>query len=167
MYLQRVADDAGDRGAGGDGAVSISTVAGCTWSAKSGADWIAVSAASGAGPTQLTFTASPNSGPPRSGSITVAGQAINVNQSSQCTWTFNPPFHEFGPDGGFGTVLVFVTGQCTWTTVSDADWIQIVAGQSGVGGGLFQFTAAPNPGAARSGTITVGGQKYVVNEAGR
>ena len=66
-----------------------------------------------------------------------------------------------------GTVLVFVTGQCTWTTVSDADWIQIVAGQTGVGGGLFQFTAAPNPGGARSGTITVGGQKYVVNQGGR
>lgn len=152
---------------GGTATISIATAAGCSWTARSGADWIAVSDTSGAGPTQLTYTVSPNAGPPRSGSITVAGQAIAVNQLSECTWAFNPPFHEFGPDGGFGTVLVFVTGQCTWTTVSDVDWIQIVAGDSGVGGGLFQFTAAPNPGGARSGTITVGGQKYVVNEAGR
>jgi hypothetical protein len=78
-----------------------------------------------------------------------------------------PPSHEFPADGGFGTVLVFVTGQCTWTTVSNADWIQVVAGASGIGGGLVQFTAAANPGAARTGTLTIGGQAYIVNEAGR
>jgi hypothetical protein len=154
-------------GTGGTGAASITTAAGCSWTAKSAVDWIIPSPASGSGPAQVSYSVEFNPGAVRSGSITVAGQLIAINQASQCTWSFAPPSHELSADGGFGSVLVFVTGPCTWTAVSNADWIQIVAGASGVGGGLLQFTAAPNPGPARTGTITVGGQKYLVNEASR
>jgi hypothetical protein len=154
-------------GSGGAGSISITTAPGCSWNARSAVEWITLSAPSGAGPAQLSYSVAPNLEPQRSGTITVAGQTVTVNQASQCTWSFSPPFHEFGPAGGFGTVLVFVTGPCTWTTVSNADWIQVVAGASGVGGGLFQFTAAENPGGARTGTLTVGGEKYIVNQAGR
>lgn len=154
-------------GTGGTVAVSISTAAGCSWTARSAVAWITLSTPSGAGPGQVSFAVAPNLSPTRSGTITVAGQTLTVTQASQCTWAFVPPSHEFSADGGFGTVLVFVSGQCTWTTVSNADWIQVVAGASGVGGGLTQFTAAPNPGAARTGTLTIGGQTYIVNEGGR
>jgi hypothetical protein len=154
-------------GTGGTGTASINTAAGCTWNAKSGVDWITVSSSSGAGPAQVSFAVAPNLSPARSGTISVAGQTLTVTQASQCTWLLLPPFHEFGPLGGNGNVLVILNGECSWTTVSNADWIQLTAGASGTGNGLVQFVAAPNPGAARSGTLTIGGQPYTVNQAGR
>jgi hypothetical protein len=50
--------------------------------------------------------------------------------------------------------------------VPNVSWIQITAGGSGIGGGLLQFIVQPNPGAARTGTIAIGGENYVVREAG-
>jgi hypothetical protein len=154
-------------GSGGAGAASITTAPGCSWNARSAADWITLSPASGAGPAQVSYTVAPNPNPARTGTMTVAGHPITVNQASQCTWVFAPPVHEFGADGGSGNVLVIVSGACAWTAASNADWIQMTAGTSGVGDGLVQFVAAPNPGAARSGTVTIAGQAYIVREAGR
>jgi len=126
-----------------------------------------MSALSGAGPAQITYTVAANQGPVRSGTITVAGQTFTVTQASQCTWVMAPPSHEFTATGGAGNILIIVSGACTWTAVSNADWIQLIAGASGAGNGLVQFVAAPNPGGARSGTLTIAGQSYIVNEGGR
>jgi len=154
-------------GTGSTGAASISTAAGCSWTARSGVEWITMSALSGAGPAQITYTVAANQGPVRSGTITVAGQTFTVTQASQCTWVMAPPSHEFTATGGAGNILIIVSGACTWTAVSNADWIQLIAGASGAGNGLVQFVAAPNPGGARSGTLTIAGQSYIVNEGGR
>jgi hypothetical protein len=73
----------------------------------------------------------------------------------------------FEAGGGNGNVLVHVTGPCTWTAVSDVSWITVTAGASGTGGALVQFVVPPNTGAARTGTITIGGERYEVTQAGR
>jgi hypothetical protein len=152
---------------GGNGTASISTGAGCSWSASSSADWITVGAASGTGPAQVALTVAPNNGPPRSGTVTVASIVLTVNQGSPCEWSFIPPDTSFPAGGGNGNVLVIVTGACTWTAASDVDWITLTSGASGVGNGLVQFVAAPNNGPARTGTLTIGGKRYQVSEAGR
>jgi hypothetical protein len=126
-----------------------------------------MSALSGDGPAQVSYAIAPNPGPARSGTITVAGRILTVTQASQCSWAFVPPSHEFTATGGAGNILVIVSGPCKWTTMSNADWIQLTAGESGVGNGLVQFVAAPNPGGARTGTLTIAGQSYIVNEGGR
>jgi hypothetical protein len=154
-------------GAGASGTASISTADGCIWTAGSGVDWISVSPQSGSGPAQVSYTVAPNLSPARSGPITIAGHPFTVTQASQCSYTLLPPFHQFGPGGGFGSILVIVSGPCSWTTVSNADWIELRAGASGVGNGLVQFVSAPNPGGARTGTLTIAGQTYNVNEGGR
>jgi Putative binding domain, N-terminal/Viral BACON domain len=154
-------------GAGASGTASITTAGGCRWTAGSGVDWISVSPQSGNGPAQVLYTIAPNLSPARSGTITIAGHPFTVTQASQCSYTLLPPFHQFGPAGGFGSILVIVSGPCSWTTVSNADWIELRAGASGVGNGLVQFVAAPNPGGARTGTLTIAGQTYNVNEGGR
>jgi Putative binding domain, N-terminal/Viral BACON domain len=152
---------------GGTGAASISTGSGCPWNASSSADWITVGATSGTGPAQVPLIVAPNNGPPRTGTISVASTVLTVNQGSPCEWVFMPPDTRFGPDGGNGNVLVIVTGACTWTAASDVDWITLTSGASGIGNGLVQFVAAPNPGPARTGTVTIAGRRYEVNEAGR
>jgi hypothetical protein len=151
-------------GSGGTAAASVATAAGCAWSASSGASWITIATPSGSGPGQATFTVAPNLSPTRSGTLTIAGRTHTINQASQCTWTFNPPSHEMPAPGGLGTVLVFVSGACTWTTTSTVDWIRIVAGSSGTGGGLVQFNVAPNGGAARTAVVVIGSEKYQVTQ---
>jgi hypothetical protein len=154
-------------GTGGPGTASISTGSGCPWNASSNVDWITVGATSGTGPAQVPLTVAPNNGPSRTGTISVASTVLTVNQGSPCEWTFLPPDTILGAGGGNGNILVIVTGACTWTAVSDVDWITVTSGASGVGNGLVQFVAAPNNGPARTGTLTIAGRRYQVNEAGR
>ena len=153
--------------AGESSSASVTTGAGCPWTASSGASWITVSTPSGTGPAQAPFTVAANQGPPRTGTFTVAGQVITVNQSSSCTWVMAPPSHLFTSSGGNGNILVIVTGACTWTAASDVDWITLTAGASGTGSGLVQFIAAPNGGPTRTGSLTIAGQRYEVVEGGR
>ena len=152
---------------GGSGTASISTGSGCPWNASSAADWITPAAASGTGPAQVPLAVAPNNGPARTGTVTIASTVLTVNQASLCEWVLAPPFHTFGPDGGNGNVLVIVTGACTWTATSNADWITLTAGPSGTGNGLVQFVAAPNNGPARTGSLTIAGRRYDVIQAAR
>ena len=115
----------------------------------------------------MPFTVAANDAPARTGTLTVAGQALTVTQASTCTWTFAPPSHVLGADGGNGNVLVVVSGACTWTAVSNDGWITLTTGASGTGSGLLQFVAAPNNGPARTGSLTIAGQRYEVTEAAR
>ena len=149
------------------GSTSIATGAGCPWTSSSNVEWISVATPSGSGPAQVTFSTQANPGPPRSGTFVLVGQVFTVNQSSACTWTFVPPNHVVGAEGGNGNILVIVAGACTWAAVSNAEWITVTSGASGAGGGLVQFVVAPNPGAARTGTLTIAGQRYDVIQAGR
>ncbi|MDQ3348852.1 MAG: hypothetical protein M3545_12895, partial [Acidobacteriota bacterium] len=153
-------------GGGGSSAASVTTGAGCPWTASSAVNWISIMPASGAGPTQVSYTVGANQGPPRSGTLTIAGQVFTIRQGSPCTWLFAPPSHSFGASGGGGNVLVIVSGACTWTASSDIGWITMTAGGSGTGNGLVQFVAAPNTGPARTGSLTIAGERYEVIQAG-
>ncbi len=70
-------------GAGGTNSVSVIAQNGCTWSAASNTSWITISSgASGAGSGTVSYAAAANSGPARSGVITIAGQAFTVNEAA-------------------------------------------------------------------------------------
>ncbi|HET7220577.1 MAG TPA: BACON domain-containing carbohydrate-binding protein [Vicinamibacterales bacterium] len=152
---------------GGSGIVGVSTAAGCPWTAASAVEWTTVTPASGSGPGQVQFTSVANASPARSGTLTIAGQTFTITQASLCTYSFTPPSHAFGADGGNGNILVIVSGACSWTATTATPWITITAGTSGVGNGLVQFVAAPNPGPARTGSLTIAGINYTVTEAAR
>ena len=69
--------------------------------------------------------------------------------------------------GGPGSVTVTAHAGCPWTAVSNATWIVVTKGASGTGDGTVEFTIEANTtGAARSGTITIGGQVCTVQQAG-
>lgn len=67
--------------AGGIGTITVNTAAGCPWTAASNSNWIAVNAPNGAGYGGTAFTVSANAGAARSGSISVAGQTIAIDQA--------------------------------------------------------------------------------------
>jgi all-beta uncharacterized protein len=70
--------------AGGSGSVTVTTASGCTWTATGPGDWLTItSGAGGSGNGTVTLTAVINVGAARTATLTVAGQAVMVTQSSQ------------------------------------------------------------------------------------
>lgn len=154
-------------GSGGLLAFGITTGPSCPWAATSGAPWMTVAPASGTGPGLARFAIAPNPGISRTAVVRVAGQSFSITQTSPCTYVLSPPYLEYDASGGNGAVLVIVSGPCTWTAQSTADWIRMVSGTSGAGDGLVQFTVPPNAGQARKGFIVIAGQNFAVSQAGR
>ena len=56
---------------------------------------------------------------------------------------------------------------CAWTGVSNSTpWLTVTSGASGAGNGTVAFSATANPnGTPRTGTLTIGGQTFSVNQA--
>lgn len=70
---------------GGTGAVSLTTQAGCAWTAVSNASWILITSnSSGVGKAKVHYSVLPNDTPStsRSGTITIAGQSFKVIQGN-------------------------------------------------------------------------------------
>jgi hypothetical protein len=53
---------------------------------------------------------------------------------------------------------------CAWSATSNAPWLTVTAGANGDGNGTVQFSAAATTSVARSGTLTIGGQTFTVNQ---
>ena len=69
-----------------------------------------------------------------------------------------------GP-GDNGSVNVMTDASCRWTAVSDVTWIQVTSAASNAGNGKVTYKVEPNPSPdRRTGTITIGGQVYTVNQ---
>lgn len=147
--------------------VTLQTAPGCPWTASSADPWITLPTLAPAGPAAVPVVVAANTGPPRTGTFTVAGTQVTVAQESACTWQLAPPSADYPADGGRGAILVLVTGPCTWTSASTASWISLDSGAAGTGDGLVQFTVAANPGAARSGVVRIGTLDLVVRQASR
>jgi predicted extracellular nuclease len=158
-------------GAGNDGNVGVITHAGCSWNAVSNDSWLMISSDdNGTGSGTITFTIRENlSMLSRIGTITIAGQVFTINQAGaggDCTYTISPANKSFSTSGGSGTVNVSSMSGCGWTATSDAEWINITSGGSGVGDGIVNYSVTANSGAARSGKITIAGQVFTVKQKG-
>ena len=75
---------------GGTGTIDVPAPAGCSWTAVPSAAWITVSTTSGSGPSTLTCNVAANGGEPRSATITIAGQLVQVRQTLPQTWIDEP-----------------------------------------------------------------------------
>jgi hypothetical protein len=150
------------------GTVAVTTSATCTWTATSGAPFITVTAgASGTGNGSVGFSVAANTGAARSGTLTIANQTFTVNQAAfvaPCTYSIAPTNQNVPALGGAGTVAVTTTAGCTWTAASNAPWLTITSGAAGAGNGSVGFSAAANVAGARSGTLTIAGQTFTVNQ---
>jgi hypothetical protein len=162
-------DTIAEPAAGGSQNVGVTTAADCAWTAASNAPWITIAMpASGTGNGNVQLDIQPNSGVARSGTATVAGQMVTVNQESGCSVSIAPAGQAVGVAGGTGSFTVTAPAGCPWTAVSNnPEWLTVTSGASGSGAGIVQFNAVANAsGAARTGTITVSGQTFTVTQAG-
>jgi hypothetical protein len=150
---------------GGNGTVTVTAGNGCDWTATSNAPWLTVtSGGSGSGNGTVRFSAASTSGGARSGTITIAGQTFTVSQGSGCSFSLSQSSANAPAGGSTGSVGVTSSNGCNWSASSNAPWLTITGGGSGSGNGTVQYSVASNPGGARSGTLTIGGQTFTVNQ---
>jgi hypothetical protein len=154
---------------GGADSVTVSTTAGCAWSATSNDPSVVTisTGASGAGGGLVQYRVAANNGPVRKATLTIAGQTFTVNQSSGCTLAFVPTSAHLAPAGGSGSFTVNTVAGCDWTAASqDPSWLTVTSGASGSGPGTVGYSVAANSGPARSSSIRIGGQNFAVTQDG-
>jgi hypothetical protein len=156
---------------GGTGSVGVTAAApDCAWTATSNDPaWITVtSGASGTGSGSVGFSvgANPNNAS-RTGTLTVAGQTFTITQTGvSCIFSISPTSQSFGYSGGTDSIGVTAAApDCSWTATNNDGWINVTSGTSGSGNGTVNYSVAANSGAARTGTLTIGGQTFTVTQA--
>jgi len=138
------------------------------WTATAHVPWLIVGQGSGHGPLAMPVWVVQNSGPERTGTLTVAGRTVTVTQATGLrTVTVSAPERSLPSVGGASLVTVTAShADAVWSATSSAPWLTpSVAG--GLGSGTVVFTAGANPSVqSRAGTVTVGGQAFVLTQAG-
>ncbi|MCZ2147189.1 MAG: S-layer homology domain-containing protein [Bryobacterales bacterium] len=86
---------------------------------------------------------------------------------SSCSYTLSRTSFAGMSEGDIGFVNVTAAEGCAWTASSNAPWLTVSAGASGMGNGIARFLLAANPSTnLRSGVLTIAGQSVVVGQAG-
>jgi hypothetical protein len=152
---------------GGPLSVSVTSPGGCAWTAAAAgsAPWIRVtSGASGSGNGTVELTIDPNSGASRTGTATIAGRTFTVNQGSGCSYSIAPASQGAPATASTLTVDVTSAAGCAWTAASQVPWLTVTSGASGSGNGQVRIDVQANSDPPRSGTATIAGQTYTVNQ---
>jgi hypothetical protein len=152
------------------GTVSVTSQTGCAWTAASSVSWITVtSGASGSGNGSVGYSIAANTSiTPRTGVVTIAGQAFTVTQDGvPCTSTISPAAVSIGAAATTGSIAVSIPGGCNWTATDNASWVSITSGASGTGNGTVGYSITANANTTqRTATITVAGQSFDITQAG-
>jgi hypothetical protein len=82
-----------------------------------------------------------------------------------CTLTLtSSSFSAIAPGGSSSVDVTASAGTCSWTAASNNSWLTITSGASGTGSGTVNYSFATNTAAARSGTLTIAGHTFTVNQ---
>ena len=143
-----------------------------TWTATSNSLFITfstqttsgLSTATGLGNGKQFFTLeqNPKGDAARTGSLTVAGQGVTVNQAAQCRYTYSPSVLMFPGSGGSAVLTINVSPSgCdtdTWTISAGGVTYFTLSATGGKGSGTVTITAAPYQFApqVRTSNISVG-----------
>jgi hypothetical protein len=157
--------------AGGSGTVNVAAPAGCTWSATSTETWLTISSgASGTGNGTVTFQVAANTGAARIGGLAITDKTFVVTQAGpsapQCNYAIQTSSVDVAVAGGTTVVNIQADPGCSWTAASNVAWLGVAGVGVGTGNGSVTITVSANAGAARSGTVTIAGRTFTVNQAG-
>jgi hypothetical protein len=145
--------------------VNITTAAQCLWSASSNATWITVASGnSGTGNGVVRLSILQNSGNSRSGTVTVAGQTVTVNQvgAATCSYKIDPvSLANVQAAGASAPVTVTTTAGCAWEVKGNPSWVTATP-VSSTGSGTVLVTVQPNTGSARTTTFKIAGENFSV-----
>lgn len=157
--------------------IVVSTGSDCAWTVATAASWLTVTgAASRVGPGTVEVQAAENSGGARTGTVTVAGRTVTVQQAppavappptppASCTYAIDPTSRSFGPEGGMDRTTVATADGCAWTAASQAAWIRVAGSTAGSGSGPVVIVVDGNEGVARTGSVTIAGLSLLVTQS--
>jgi hypothetical protein len=149
----------------------------CSWTATTGESWIHItSGASGTGIGRVDYSLDANDSTgaiQRSGSIAVADQTFSITQSAPpppCPISIAPIVATCVPaSGGTGWITVTTNSGCAWSATTSDTWIHITKGAQGVGSAVWwddvSYQVDPNPGIARTGTITIADKTCTISQS--
>lgn len=155
--------------AGGPLGFDVNTGVGCDWTATTSDPWITIKTPSGTGSGTVSLNADPNPNPAqRMGTVTVQGLPFTVTEfGSSCAFSISPSSVDVTAGATSLPVTVNASGSgCAWTASGVSAFVSPVPPASGTGSGSVTVAIGANTGASRSGTATIAGQTFTVNQAG-
>ena len=158
---------------GGRASVQLTTLEGCSWSTRTSHPWMRVVSGSGGESSRVIELAiDSNPGNDRSGEVRVADLPVTISQDAisesarGCPYSIAVGAANFSSAGGAGTVRLHTLPGCAWGPASDQSWLVITSNSNPIGTDDIGYRVDPNPSSrSRTGTITAGGRRHVVNQA--
>jgi sugar lactone lactonase YvrE len=92
-------------------------------------------------------------------------RVLTPPSASGCTYAINPGGQAFVAAGGNGTMNITAGPGCSWTAASTASWVTITGVGAGTGNGSISYQVAASTGGTRSGSLTVAGISFTVEQA--
>ena len=154
--------------------VAITTQPGCHWGGTAPALWWlrVQNVSTTVGPGTATLGIGWNSeSAPQSGSVTLAGQVITVEQAAPttpgCAFFVWPGTRAHDAGWATGNLTLDATqASCAWTAETSTPWLRITGPTSGQGPGGTTYEVDPNPlTTSRSGTIVMAGSTITITQA--
>lgn len=149
--------------------VSVAVPGGCSWTAASNVPWVAITGgSSGSGNGTVSYSLSANYTPAaRSGTLSIADRSFSISQATNCVYALSPSSRVHEARDGEGSFSISVLDECIWMATSNASWITLASPTSGKGAGGIAYKVAENRGnLTRTGTVTVSGKTYRVDQLG-
>ncbi len=106
-----------------------------------------------------------NSDPPRTGTVTIAGQPFRITQEGTLL-TFLPGQVEVPSSGAMFWVDLQASPSVGWDVVSSNEWIHLYGETNGYGQVQIQMSADGQTGLARTGSVHAGGATVEILQAG-
>ena len=97
-------------------------------------------------------------------SATSAASPLTITGSLPCTYSFSSYGQAFPSSGGAGNIAITVVPGCLWTVGALPPFATLTSSASGSGNGTVTYTVAVNSGGDRSGTFTINGQNFTIEQ---
>jgi hypothetical protein len=148
---------------GGTGSVSVTTQAGCPWTASSGAVWMTItSGSSGTGNGTVNYSISSNTGSSRTSGSTIAGRVFTVTQSGATTYTITATAGTGGSISPSGSVSVAQGGSQTFSIAANTGYQISSVTVDGVSQGAISSYTFSNVTAAHTISATFAVRTYAI-----
>jgi hypothetical protein len=150
------------------GTISLTTAAGCAWTAAASVPWVSLKDASGNGSGTITYTVSANDSTIlRTAEISAGGQTLLLTQAgASCSFALSPAAATQPSYPSIGSFEMTTPKGCTWVPSSTAAWLRVTSAAYNSGPGSVTYSVTTNVSSSeRTATIVAGGKTFTVTQA--
>ena len=133
------------------------------WTVSESLSWVSVDPSDGTGDGSVTVTVQANTGPSRSGIISIADEPFALGQEgAACSFSISPSNESFDSSGGSREVSVEASNSgCSWSASESLSWVSL-SPSNGTGDGSVTVTVESSSGSNRSGAVSIAGKAFEV-----